>query len=60
MVEEGPWPVLAWEIPSKEAIAEWSGERKCASTMMGRTGWKAYLKEKCDDYVRINFVEELA
>eukprot|EP00957_Ditylum_brightwellii_P180241 13730752-Ditylum_brightwellii.AAC.1 len=28
--------------------------------MMGRTGRKAYLKEKCDDYVCINFAEEVA
>eukprot|EP00957_Ditylum_brightwellii_P026643 2014630-Ditylum_brightwellii.AAC.1 len=28
MVEEGPRPVLAWEILSKEAVAEWR-EKVC-------------------------------
>mmetsp|Transcript_5796 Transcript_5796/g.7530 ORF Transcript_5796/g.7530 Transcript_5796/m.7530 type:complete len:666 (-) Transcript_5796:325-2322(-) len=76
MVEEGPRPVLAWEIPSEEAVAEWrekvrkrdDGENGpeglgfdwTVSHALGFFLFSAYLKEKCDDYVRINFVEEVA
>eukprot|EP00957_Ditylum_brightwellii_P118631 9048539-Ditylum_brightwellii.AAC.1 len=59
MVEEGPWPVLAWEIPSKEVATEWR-EKVCKhNDGENRPEGVAYLKEKCNDYVRINFVKEV-
>mmetsp|Transcript_2002 Transcript_2002/g.2846 ORF Transcript_2002/g.2846 Transcript_2002/m.2846 type:complete len:547 (+) Transcript_2002:165-1805(+) len=77
MVDEGPRPVLPWELPSEEALAEWkekvrkrdNGENGApegfsfqwtVSYSLGLFLFSAYLKEKCDDYVRINFIEEVA
>ena len=72
--EEGPRPVLAWEIPTEEQLAEWDAKvRNKASdggpepfglewTLTSAIGlflFSAYLKESRDDYLRINFVEEI-
>lgn len=75
--DDGPRPVLPWEIPSEEALAEWketvrrreaeAGEGREAFTMewtlcsaLGMFLFSAYLKDKCNDHVRINFAEEVS
>ena len=74
-VDDGPRPVLPWEIPTEEQLAEW---RDAAAAKKRRPGdpdpfgfdwtleqalgfflFSAYLKETCRDYVQINFVEEV-
>jgi hypothetical protein len=72
--EEGPRPVLAWEFPNEEQLAEWCSKLKAnagpedpvpfgvdwtLSSAIGLFLFSAYLKESCDDYLRINFVEEI-
>eukprot|EP00957_Ditylum_brightwellii_P008666 657851-Ditylum_brightwellii.AAC.1 len=60
MAKEGPRPVLAWEILSKEAIVEWRKKVYKHNDGENRLEWFAYLKEKCDNCVCINFVKEVA
>jgi beta-adrenergic-receptor kinase len=74
-VDDGPRPVLPWEIPTEEQLAEW---RDAVTAKKRREGdpepfgfdwtlqqplgfflFSAYLKETCRDYVQINFVEEV-
>lgn len=72
--EEGPRPVLAWEIPTEEQLEKW--ERmitKSASPVgprpfeidwylesaIGLFLFSSFLKEVRNDYLRINFVEEI-
>jgi hypothetical protein len=72
--EEGPRPVLSWEIPTEEQLAEWYEQiRKnaspvgpeplsidwCLHSAIGLFLFSAHLKEFCDDYLRINFCEEV-
>lgn len=72
--EEGPRPVLAWEIPTEEQLSEWDAKLKkeapadgpipfesdwCLQSAIGFFLFSAYLKESCDDYLRINFAEEI-
>ncbi|KAL3926547.1 MAG: hypothetical protein SGARI_005571 [Bacillariaceae sp.] len=72
--EEGPRPVLAWEIPSAEQLAEWETKIKtsqdskgpesfgidwCLQSAIGLFLFSAFLKDTCDDYLRINFLEEV-
>ena len=68
--EEGPRPVLAWEIPTEEQLDAWRDIHSlsarsyatidgCCSSAIGLFLFSAYLKETCDDYLRINFIEEL-
>lgn len=68
-VEDGPRPVLPWEIPTEEQLEPWKEAKKKAggleyewtlSCPLGFFLFSAYLKEKCDDYVLINFMEEVA
>ncbi|CAB9501224.1 Protein kinase C gamma type (Fragment) [Seminavis robusta] len=75
--EDGPRPVLPWEIPTEEQLAEW--ETKCKEQSDGASGrygeplsfewylssavgffhFSSFVKSEKDDYVRINFVEEV-
>ena len=72
--EEGPRPVLSWEIPTEEQLAEWETKIKqqqqkdapeaftmdwCLESAIGFFLFSAYLKEENDDFWRINFIEEV-
>ncbi len=71
--EEGPRPVLSWEIPTEEQLADWETNIKrknrarlepfsCdwyLSSAIGLYLFSAYLKEVSEDYLRINFLEEI-
>lgn len=72
--EEGPRPVLAWEIPTEEQLSVWESQVKNAraseepepfgldwtlSSAIGLFLFSAFLKENCEDYMRINFAEEV-
>lgn len=73
-VDDGPRPVLPWEVPTEEQLASWKEDvlsKKeegvpvpfqfdwTLSHALGFFLFSAYLKEKCDDYVQINFIEEV-
>jgi len=67
--EDGPRPVLAWEIPNEEQLATWKlkvGKKEGAfgldATLKSAIGlflFSAFLKDTCNDYLRINFCEEV-
>jgi hypothetical protein len=72
--EEGPRPVLSWEIPTEEQLTEWDAKiRKEArpgdpepfsldwslQSAIGLFLFSAFLKDDCNDYLRINFSEEI-
>ena len=72
--EEGPRPVLSWEIPTEEQLTDWETKVKrkfhfdkvqpftCdwyLSSAIGLFLFSSYLKEERDDYLRINFLEEI-
>lgn len=72
--EEGPRPVLAWQIPTEEQLADWENTVRQRATTSGPDAFSidwvlqsaiglflfsAFLKEECHDYLRINFVEEV-
>jgi beta-adrenergic-receptor kinase len=68
--EDGPRPVLAWEIPNEEQLAAWKTKMKTQdptsfslewtlSSALGMFLFSAFLKEVCNDYLRINFCEEV-
>lgn len=67
--EDGPRPMQAWEIPSDEQLALWkerTGKRATFFTLdnllQSATGvflFSAFLKDTCNDYLRINFCEEV-
>mmetsp|Transcript_565 Transcript_565/g.909 ORF Transcript_565/g.909 Transcript_565/m.909 type:complete len:684 (-) Transcript_565:105-2156(-) len=72
-VEDGPRPVLPWEIPTEEQLASWKQSKNktggspapfefewTLSHPLGFFLFSAYLKEECHDYVLINFMEEVA
>lgn len=72
-VEDGPRPVLPWEIPSEEQLSSWkkvvSNKTLTApsafsfewtlSKALGMFLFSSYLKEVTGDYVEINFLEEV-
>mmetsp|Transcript_8545 Transcript_8545/g.21346 ORF Transcript_8545/g.21346 Transcript_8545/m.21346 type:complete len:678 (-) Transcript_8545:220-2253(-) len=72
--EEGPRPVLAWEIPTEEQLTEWEATVRRRATTSGPDAFtidwalqstiglylfSAFLKDDFDDYLRINFIEEV-
>jgi hypothetical protein len=71
--EEGPRPVLAWEIPTEEQLAEWvAAKRKeepagpeafsinwCLQSTIGLFLFSTFLKESHHDFPRINFIEDV-
>mmetsp|Transcript_28016 Transcript_28016/g.44065 ORF Transcript_28016/g.44065 Transcript_28016/m.44065 type:complete len:685 (+) Transcript_28016:193-2247(+) len=68
-VEDGPRPVLPWEIPTEEQLEPWKEAKTKAGGLefewtlsypLGFFLFSAYLKEECEDYVLINFMEEVA
>jgi len=65
--EEGPRPVLPWEKPTEEQLLEWEEAKRphvhtldwTLSTPIGLFLFSSYLKQRRDDYLRINFCEEV-
>jgi hypothetical protein len=62
--DDGPRPVLAWEIPTPEQLEAWKGPKDITldfllSSAIGLFLFSAYLKDSCEDHVRINFVEDV-
>lgn len=72
--EDGPKPVLSWEVPTEEQLAEWDAKiRKealpdgpypftldwCLQSAIGFFLFSAFLKDNYNDYARINFVEDV-
>lgn len=79
--EEGPRPVLSWEIPTEEQLEEWevkirrknAANRSSSSdplptpftldwyltSAIGLFLFSSYVKDVRDDYLRINFLEEV-
>jgi len=68
--EEGPRPVLAWEIPTEEQLTAWKQETKkndseaysltwTLQSTIGLFLFSSYIKELKDDYSRINFCEDV-
>jgi len=68
--EDGPRPVLRWEIPSEEQLASW--KRKTLQkdpdsftldwtlgSAIGLFLFSSFLKDICKDYLRMNFCEEV-
>lgn len=69
--EDGPRPVLRWEIPSEEQLHKWENTiRKkqdgvlwdidsTLSSAIGFFMFSSYVKEKESDYCRMNFCEDV-
>jgi hypothetical protein len=75
--DDGPRPVLPWEIPTEEQLVEWEAQCKLKpdgssgrygeplsyewylSSAVGFFHFSSYLKSEKDDYIRVNFVEEV-
>jgi hypothetical protein len=71
--EEGPRPVLPWEIPTEEQLTEWDERITkealtnnspeidwCLQSAIGLFLFSSLLKDSCNnDYLRINFSEEV-
>ena len=68
--EDGPRPVLAWEIPTEEQKNSWKEKvlrqdpnayslEWTLQSAIGLFLFSAFLKETCNDHVRINFCEEV-
>ena len=73
-VDDGPRPVLPWEIPTEEQLATWKStvqSKALAAPVPFQFEWvlaralgmflfSSYLKEVAEDYVEINFLEEVS
>lgn len=62
--DDGPRPVLHWEIPSEEQLEAWKATKQLTlefflSSAIGLFLFSSFLKDNCDDYIRINFVEDV-
>ena len=63
--EDGPRPVLAWEKPATPELMEaWASKKKwdldsVLESAIGFFLFSSFLKTKRDDYVRINFCEDV-
>jgi hypothetical protein len=72
--EDGPRPVLPWDIPDEEQLEAWETQLKSKkspngleafgldwtlSSAIGFFLFSAFLKENREDYLRINFSEEV-
>jgi beta-adrenergic-receptor kinase len=71
--EDGPRPVLPWEVPTEEQLHQWESslqkqqEQNCPiwdvdstlSTAIGFFLFSKYVKEKENDYSRMNFCEDV-
>jgi beta-adrenergic-receptor kinase len=72
-VEDGPRPVLPWEIPTEEQLAAWKKSVQSRTLVaplpfqfewvlskpLGMFLFSSYLKEVAGEYVEINFIEEV-
>lgn len=73
--DDGPRPVLAWDTPTEEQLAQWKkrihngpvdetlgepfGLDWTLSSAIGLFLFYSLHKDDCDDYLRINFSEEV-
>lgn len=73
--DDGPRPVLAWDTPTEEQLAQWKkrirdgavdetlgepfGLDWTLSSAIGLFLFSSFLKDDCNDYLRINFSEEV-
>lgn len=65
--DDGPRPVLPWEKPSEEVLAAWDESKRphlgtvdwTLASPIGLFLFSTFLKEKHDDYLRINFCEDV-
>jgi hypothetical protein len=73
--DDGPRPVLPWDLPTEEQLAQWKkrihdgpvddtlgepfGLDWTLSSTIGLFLFSSFLKDNCDDYLRINFSEEV-
>jgi len=72
--EEGPRPVLAWDKPTDEQLAQWEADTKrkakpegpkpfsiewSLQSAIGLFLFSQYLKDECNDFYRINFIEDV-
>ena len=73
-VDDGPRPVLPWEIPTEEQLTTWKSAVQSKTLTapvpfqfewvlaraLGMFLFSSYLKEVADEYVEINFLEEVS
>jgi len=70
--EDGPRPVLAWDVATDEQMAAWKTKIRAQqetskpfeldwtlSSAIGMFLFSSFLKDDCDEYLRINFCEEV-
>lgn len=75
--EDGPRPVIPWELPDEEQLAKWEEEEKkrildnpkykydafefdwALSSPIGLFLFSSFVKTCKDDYVRMNFIEDI-
>lgn len=68
--EEGPRPVLAWDIPTEEQLVDWKSKVSKSDPDAFSLDWilqsaiglflfSSYVKDIRNDYLRINFCEEV-
>lgn len=62
--DDGPRPVLPWEIPTAEQLEVWKAQKDITldyylCSAIGLFLFSAFLKDNCNDHVRINFVEDV-
>ena len=62
--DDGPRPVLPWEIPTAEQLERWKAQKEITldfylCSAIGLFLFSAFLKDNCNDHVRINFVEDV-
>mmetsp|Transcript_26392 Transcript_26392/g.38999 ORF Transcript_26392/g.38999 Transcript_26392/m.38999 type:complete len:664 (+) Transcript_26392:304-2295(+) len=68
--EEGPRPVLAWDIPTDEQLFEWRNKVSKSDPSSFSLDWalqsaiglflfSSYVKDVRNDYLRMNFCEEI-
>eukprot|EP00533_Pseudo-nitzschia_delicatissima_P007902 CAMPEP_0116097466 /NCGR_PEP_ID=MMETSP0327-20121206/10722_1 /TAXON_ID=44447 /ORGANISM="Pseudo-nitzschia delicatissima, Strain B596" /LENGTH=665 /DNA_ID=CAMNT_0003589223 /DNA_START=204 /DNA_END=2201 /DNA_ORIENTATION=+ len=71
---EGPRPVLSWDIPDEEQMEAWEAKKAqeadpngpevfgidwCLKSAIGFFLFSEFLKVTCEDYLRINFIEDV-
>lgn len=68
--EDGPRPVLAWEKPSPETMEAWESKKLASdpaafdlpellASAIGLFLFSSYIKVHHDDYLRMNFIEDI-
>lgn len=68
--DDGPRPVIAWDVATEEELATWKQQVRNSNPMAFGVDWtlesaiglflfSSFLKDTCDDNVRINFCEQV-